>query len=109
MQCLLLGRIALRHFLNDNLKEFGGNIGYEVRPSARRKGIATEMLRLLLLTPKAKEIGRVLLTCAPDNIGSNRTIVSNGGILEKTVFVQKWNRDTNYYWIVIADAAAQSP
>ncbi len=95
----VVGRIALRHELNENLKAFGGHIGYEVRPSARRRGIATKMLQMLLETPKAKEIGKLLLTCAPDNIGSNRTIIANGGMLEKTAFVKKWNRETNYYWI----------
>jgi predicted acetyltransferase len=97
----VVGRIALRHILNDNLREFGGHIGYEVRPSSRRMGVATEMLKQILETPKAREIGRVLLTCAPDNIGSNRTILSNGGVLEKTVFVKKWERETNYYWIEV--------
>lgn len=95
----VVGRIALRHALDANLKEFGGHIGYEVRPSARRMGVATMMLRKILETPRAKKIGRLLLTCAPDNVGSNRTILTNGGVLEKTAFVQKWNRNTNYYWI----------
>lgn len=95
----VVGRIALRHILNDNLKVFGGHIGYEVRPSQRRKGFAREMLRLLLESPRALKIGRLLLTCAPDNIASNKTIVANGGVLEKTAYVEKWQRDTNYYWI----------
>ena len=50
----VVGRIALRHTLNKNLEEFGGHIGYEVRPSSRRSGIATEMLRLVLQTPKGE-------------------------------------------------------
>lgn len=95
----VVGRIALRHQLNDELREFGGHIGYEVRPSYRRRGFATEMLRQLLQTPKAQEIGKLLLTCAPNNLASNKTIVSNGGVLYKTAFVEKWKRDTNYYWI----------
>lgn len=95
----VVGRIALRHVLNDDLKEFGGHIGYEVRPSFRRKGFAKEMLRQLLRTPKAKEIGQLLLTCAPDNLASNKTILANGGVLAKTAYVKKWQRDTNYYWI----------
>ncbi len=95
----VLGRIALRHELNEQLEKFGGHIGYEVRPSARRQGLATEMLAQLLKTPKAKSIGRLLLTCAPDNLASNKTIQKNGGVLSKTEFVEKWQRLTNYYWI----------
>lgn len=97
----VVGRIALRHFLSESLKEFGGHIGYEVRPSDRKKGIAKEMLRQLLQTTKCKDIGSLLLTCAPDNTASIRTIIANGGVLEKTIFVEKWNRDTSYYWITI--------
>lgn len=93
------GRISFRHELNENLREFGGHIGYEVRPSLRRRGIAKEMLRLTLETPLARSIGRLLLTCAPNNIASNRTILANGGKLTATKFVAKWQRDTNYYWI----------
>jgi predicted acetyltransferase len=95
----VVGRIALRHKLNDDLKVFGGNIGYEVLPRARGRGIAKEMLRLLLETQIAKSIGPILLTCSPDNIGSNKTILANGGILLRTGLAEKWQRMTNYYWI----------
>jgi predicted acetyltransferase len=97
----VVGRISLRHRLNEALCVYGGHIGYEVRPSVRRQGIASEMLRLLLQTPKAGEIGRILLTCSPTNKGSNRTIAANGGILEKTIWVEKIKRDTNLYWITL--------
>lgn len=75
----IVGRIVLRHSLNEELKVFGGNISYEVRPGFRQRGYATEMLRLILQTPKAKELKKVLLTCAPNNIGSNKTILSMVG------------------------------
>jgi predicted acetyltransferase len=97
----VVGRISLRHHLNDNLKELGGHIGYEVRPSRRGQGIAKEMLKNILQTAKAKEIGRLLLTCAPNNTASNKTILANGGVLAKTAFVEKLQRQTNYYWITI--------
>jgi len=93
----VVGRAVLRHELTEDLAEFGGHVSYEVRPSHRRKGIATEMLRQVLLTEKAKEIGTLLLTCAPTNIASNKTIQANGGRLVKTSFVERIHRDTNYY------------
>jgi len=95
----VVGRITLRQHLNASLEAFGGQIGYEVRPSCRRQGVAKQMLRQLLELPKAKEIGRLLLTCAPDNIASNKTITANGGVLERIAYVEKWRRLTSYYWI----------
>ena len=74
-----IGRLAIRHRLTPTLERKGGHIGYDVRPSARRKGHATAMLRMAL--PIAKELGidRALLTCDTDNIGSRRVIEKNGG------------------------------
>ncbi|MGE4131846.1 MAG: GNAT family N-acetyltransferase [Bdellovibrionales bacterium] len=97
----VVGKLGFRHRLNDNLRDFGGHIGYEVRPSFRNRGIAKQMLSQVLSTARAKEIGQLLLTCAPDNTASNRTILANGGVLEKTEFVRKWDRQTNYYWITV--------
>lgn len=95
----VVGHIGLRHRLNDELAEYGGHIGYAVRPSHRGRGIASEMLRLVLETAAARAVGKLLLTCAPDNVASNRTILANGGVLERTVFVERIGRATNLYWI----------
>jgi predicted acetyltransferase len=74
-----LGRLTIRHRLTPSLERQGGHIGYDVRPSARRKGHATAMLRAAL--PKARELGidRALITCDADNIGSRKVIERNGG------------------------------
>jgi predicted acetyltransferase len=77
-----LGRIAIRHRLTPRLLEMGGHIGYDVRPSARRRGHATEMLRLALGVARGLGIERALITCDVDNIGSRTVIERNGGILE---------------------------
>ena len=79
----IVGIIDLRHELNDFLKDFG-NCGYSVRPSERRKGYATEMLRLLL--KHAGEIGmeRLQLSVERTNAPSVRTIVKNGGKYERS-------------------------
>ncbi len=99
MSGAVVGRGVLRHSLTHELAEFGGHISYEVRPSYRRQGVATEMLRQLLLTDKARAIGKLLVTCDPTNVASNKTIRVNGGQLVKTDFVERINRETNYYWI----------
>lgn len=81
----LIGIIDYRHPLTDFLLRFGGNIGYSVRPSERRKGCASEMLRLLLDECRACGEERVLLVCDRDNTASQKTIVKNGGILENEI------------------------
>jgi predicted acetyltransferase len=76
-----IGRISLRHELNEFLSRAGGHIGYDVRPSMRGRGYASEMLKLCLQTPKAKEISNLLLTCDEDNEASKAVILKNGGTL----------------------------
>lgn len=77
-----IGRIAIRHRLTPRLREVGGHIGYDVRPSARRRGHATEILRQALGIAASLGIERTLVTCDTDNIGSRTVIERNGGVLE---------------------------
>lgn len=77
-----LGRIAVRHVLNERLFEWGGHIGYDVRPGARRRGHATAMLRAVLPLAGELGIGRALVTCDPGNTGSRKVIEACGGVLE---------------------------
>lgn len=95
----VVGFIALRHQLNDKLARFGGHVGYEVRPSWRRRGVATTMLRRLLATDRARTMRRILVTCAPDNAASRRAIERNGGVLADVVHAEEIQRDTCRYWI----------
>ncbi|MGK5640210.1 GNAT family N-acetyltransferase [Streptomyces sp. URMC 126] len=77
-----LGRVAVRHRSTPRLLEWGGHIGYDVRPSARRRGHATAMLRSVL--PVAWDLGldRALVTCDPDNVASRKVIEACGGVFE---------------------------
>ncbi|NJC68422.1 GNAT family N-acetyltransferase [Planosporangium thailandense] len=77
-----LGHLNLRHRLTPGLLEVGGHIGYDVRPSARRRGHATAMLREGLAVARSLGIESALLTCDHDNAASRRVIEKAGGVLE---------------------------
>lgn len=78
----VLGAIALRHELNDFLLEAGGHIGFGIRPSARRRGLAGWALNQVLNHAWQRGLDRLLVTCEVDNEPSRRTIESRGGLLE---------------------------
>ncbi len=77
-----LGRLSIRHQLTEFLFEQGGHIGYDVRPSARRRGHATAMLKAALPITHALGIDSALVTCDVDNAASRKVIEASGGVLE---------------------------
>ncbi|MBR7082735.1 MAG: GNAT family N-acetyltransferase [Clostridia bacterium] len=96
----LIGAVNIRHYLNDALLRDGGHIGDGVRPSERRKGYATEMIRLALDECKKLGIGKVLIVCDKDNVGSAKSIIKNGGVLENEIVDSDGNIEQRY-WITI--------
>ena len=90
----VVGTISMWHYLTKDLEEFGGHIGYSIKPSARRKGYATEALRLLLELYQDK-YDEILIMCEDDNIASNRTILANSGILINRI--EKFGLKINRY------------
>ncbi|HEX2706374.1 MAG TPA: GNAT family N-acetyltransferase [Candidatus Lustribacter sp.] len=88
-----LGHLSIRHRLTPVLVELGGHIGYAIRPSARRRGYGTRQLALALPVARGLGLGRLLVTCDEDNIGSARIIERSGGVLEDV------RGDKRRYWI----------
>ena len=82
---IFVGAVNIRHYLNDALRKTGGHIGDGIRPSERRKGYATAMIALALEECKKLGIHKVLMCCDKENIGSAKSIIKNGGILENEV------------------------
>lgn len=96
----IVGIIDFRHHINHPiLSVWGGHIGFSVRPSERKKGYATEMLRQNLINCKQYGLDKVLVTCDFNNIASKKTIVSNGGIFEKEIMVDGDRMER--YWILL--------
>jgi predicted acetyltransferase len=91
-----LGRLSIRHRLTPQLLELGGHIGYGVRPSARRRGHATDMLRAALPVARGLGIDPALITCDFDNVGSRKVIeavmAETGGRFEdrRSVKLRYW-------------------
>lgn len=98
----IVGGCGIRHRLTEGLTDFGGHIGYTVRPSDRRKGYGTLMLRLALV--KARELGiiRVRLTCDSTNVASARVIEKNGGVLDTESYSPGRRSVSKRYWIDLA-------
>ncbi|MCX6485634.1 MAG: GNAT family N-acetyltransferase [Rhodoluna sp.] len=81
----IVGRTSIRHELNEWLTNFGGHIGYAVRPGFRRRGYATEILSQSLVIASSLGIANILMTCNDDNVASIRIIEKHGGALENKV------------------------
>ena len=95
----IVGRTSIRHELNDFLAREGGHIGYGVLPAYRRRGYATEILRQSLVIARSVGVGRVLVTCDDDNIGSARAIEACGGKLESVLAGDAGSPALCHYWI----------
>ena len=93
----LVGRVSLRHELNEFLLREGGHVGYAVRPAHRGHGYARRMLAAGLDLLRARGVDRVLVTCDDDNLASRRTIEACGGELEDVH--RDGDRATRRYWI----------
>jgi RimJ/RimL family protein N-acetyltransferase len=78
-----LGRVNVRHRLNSSLLWRGGNIGYEIRPSARGMGHATAMLAATLPVAASLGIRTARIDCDVGNVASRRVIEKNGGVFDR--------------------------
>ncbi|MBC6002632.1 GNAT family N-acetyltransferase [Paeniclostridium sp. NSJ-45] len=96
----IVGQMSVKHELNDYLKFRVGHIGCYVCPSQRKKGIGTKMLEQVIGFCKDINLDRILITCDESNIGSNKIILNNGGVLESKE-IDSNGVEFNRYWLNI--------
>jgi predicted acetyltransferase len=94
----VVGRLSVRHTLNEFLAREGGHLGFAVRPQHRRNGYATEILRQGLIVARSLGVDRALVTCDEDNLGSAAIIERCGGHFDST-HVTDGGRSIRRYWI----------
>ena len=86
------------------MQRFGGNIGYGIRPTERRKGYNKINLYLGLIEASKVGLDRVMLDCDVNNLGSDRTMQALGGVLERTEIDPSDGILTNVYWFDVIDS-----
>lgn len=97
----VVGMIQFRREFNEKTEKYFGNIGYSVRPSERRKGYAKAMLKAIVPLCKNSGLKNLLITCNSGNIGSQKTILANGGVFESDIFFSEENDYLKRYHIAL--------
>ena len=83
-----MGNIGLRIILNDRLKKYGGNMNYNVEEEHRGNQYSSRSCKLLFPLARKHGLRELLITCAPDNIGSKKTCEAIGGKLIDTNYIE---------------------
>ena len=94
----IIGAINVRWNLPENMKQFGGNIGYGIRPTERRKGYNKINLYLGLIEAQKLGLNLVMLDCDVNNLGSVKTMQALDGKLERTEVDPSDGILTSVYW-----------
>ncbi len=97
----IIGASNLRHYLTEEGLKYWGHIGYGIRPSERKKGYATKLLKLTLEEAKKRDISKVLLGAYTGNIGSWKVMEKCGGVFEKIAIEEETGLPVKRYWIEI--------
>lgn len=95
----MVGVFSLKFELTPFLTNYGGHIGYAVKPSKRNRGLATQILKQGLEISKILGFERILAICDEDNYASEKVIIRNDGIFENMLFDDEENVFVKRYWI----------
>lgn len=95
----LVGVFSLKFELTAFLLNYGEHIGYAVRPSARNRGLATQMLKQGLDIAQSFGFDRILCICDNDNYASEKVILKNSGVFENELYDPEEKVTVRRFWI----------
>ena len=95
----LIGVYSIKFELTEHLTNYGGHVGYAVRPSARNRGLATQIMQQGMAMAHEQGFRRLLCICDEDNVASEKVILKNGGVLEDCRFDPEENVTVKRYWV----------
>ena len=95
----IIGRVSIRHKLNDFLLRRGGNIGYAVAEPYRGKGYATELMKQGMQYCKSLGLSEILVTCDDANTPSWKIIEKFDARLENKIIDENENKLIRRYWV----------
>ena len=97
----IIGMINIRLALTDFLREEIGHIGYSIRPTERRRGYGTQMLREALVFCQLIGLNDVIISCDKANIASAGVIKNCGGILDAEFYSETFKEVLQRYKIIL--------
>jgi len=95
----IIGMINIRLALNDFLRNEAGHIGYCIRPTERRRGYGTELLRAGIAVCRRVDIDEIIVTCDKVNLGSAGVIRNCGGVLDAELYSETFGELIQRYVI----------
>lgn len=99
---IFIGEVSFRLELSAFLEQYGGHVGYGIRPSLQGRGYATRALEMIRERAAQKGMDQLLLTCSPDNPASEKVIVKNGGVHQDTLEKPYGMEVTKRFWVPTA-------
>lgn len=97
----IVGRVSVRHSLNDSLRRRGGHLGYAVAPKFRGRGYGFEMAKQSLSYCQHLGLKELLVTCGEDNAPSWKIIERLGGRLNRQLLDPESNEQIRHYSLIV--------
>ncbi len=98
---IVIGTSRVRHSLTPELEREIGHIGYDIRPTQRRRGHASTLLRLTLDRARELDLSGVWIICDTDNLASVATAERCGGLLHSELISERTGAPIRRYWTVL--------